>query len=103
MNLPQEIIDFINSDFKPNHQIPIIRSIWVKLGKYDKYGYYNKASLIVYLRISNSTFNYLLNRHFGMILDRIHYTKCIEILVFIESRLTMQERIVEEEKFKMGL
>jgi hypothetical protein len=99
----EQMKQFLEADFKPNPQFPVIRSLQQKLGKFDKVGYYRCTQLIVHLRITSDTYNRLVWQQFGLKLDRIHYKQAAEILVFLNGKLTVAERLAEEQKYLLGL
>jgi hypothetical protein len=93
-DIPKEVIDFLMNDFVPNPHMPIIRALHNRLGHHDK-GYYYPKDILKYLKISKVTYNKLVLEEFG-ILDKVHFRKASEIIIRIESALTLEERLYEE-------
>jgi hypothetical protein len=99
----QQLIKDLDRILTPDPDELLKRSLHKKLGTFDRKGYYRSTQLIVYLRIRQKTFNRMVWQQHGIFLDRIHYKQAAEILVFIEGKLTLVERQVEEQKYLMML
>ena len=93
-DLPKEVIDFLMNDFVPSPHMPIIRALHNRLGHHDK-GYYFTKDILKYLKISKATYNKLVLEEFG-ILDKVHFRKASEIIIKVETSLSLEERLYEE-------
>ena len=99
----QQMMKDLDKLFTPNPDRDLKISLQKRLGNFDRKGYYRTTQLIVHLRITSATYNRLVWQQFGLKLDRIHYKQAAEILVFLNGKLTVAERLAEEQKYLMGL
>ncbi|OYU82562.1 MAG: hypothetical protein CFE24_15155 [Flavobacterium sp. BFFFF2] len=95
----QQLIQDFEKHFKPDPDAELKESLRNRLGDCDNKGYYRTNKLIVYLRITQSTYNRIVWQQFGLKLDRIHYKQVVTILLFIEGKLSYTERKAEEQKY----
>lgn len=93
-DIPKEVIDYFNNEPKPNPAMPLILALHRRLG-HHKNGWYFTKDIKRYLQISNDTYNRLVTGEFG-VLDKVHFRKASEIIIRIESALTLEERLYEE-------
>jgi len=93
-DLPKEVIDFLMNDFVPSPHMPIIRALHNRLG-HHKNGWYFTTDIKRYLQVSNATYNKLVVEEFG-ILDKVHFRKASEIIIKVETSLSLEERLYEE-------
>lgn len=93
-DLPKDVFDFLMNDFVPSPHMPIIRALHNRLGHHEK-GYYCTRDILKYLKISKATYNSLVSEEFG-ILDKVHFRIASEIIIKVESSLSLEVRLYEE-------
>ncbi len=92
-DMPQDVIDYF-LNYVPDPHMPIIRALHNRLG-HHKNGWYYTSDILKYLKISIATYNKLVSDEFGL-LDRVHFRKASEIIIHVESSLTLEVRLYEE-------
>lgn len=95
----QQMIKDLDRILTPDPDELLKRSLHLKLGAFDRKGYYRSTQLIVHLRITSAKYHELVYQKFGLKLDRIHYIQTAAILVFINGKLSLLERLDEEQKY----
>jgi hypothetical protein len=90
----RQLEDLFNDKSEPNPALPLIIALHRRLGHHDK-GFYYTKDILKYLKISKVTYNQLVSNEFG-VLDKVHFRKASEIIIYVESSLTLEERLFEE-------
>jgi len=90
----KQMKDLFDDKSEPNPSMPLIIALHSRLG-HHKNGWYFIKDIKRYLQISNDTYNRLVSNEFGT-LDKVHFRKASEIIIHVESSLTLEERLYEE-------
>jgi hypothetical protein len=90
----RQMKDLFNDKSEPNPSMPLIIALHNRLGHHNK-GFYYTKDILKYLKISKVTYNHLISNEFGT-LDKVHFRKASEIIIHVESSLTLEERLYEE-------
>jgi hypothetical protein len=89
-----DIQDAINIFFAPEPSPPLLVALRARLGN-DENSYFFQKQILDYLKISRPTYRKLTG-HKLCFLNKMHFQLVGELIINIESSLSLEERLFEE-------
>jgi hypothetical protein len=90
----EKMKQFFEGNFEPSPNSQIIIALHRRLGHHSS-GYYYTTDIKKYLKISKNTYDTLVVKEFGL-LDKVHFRMASDIIIKVESALSLQDRLYEE-------
>lgn len=95
--------NFLLASFPPNSDLKLIKALSIRIGNPDRKGYYDSKIIQNHVKISNATFQTIIWRELGKNLDKYYYVECAHLLVIIDSQLSIEQRVLEFQKYNQEI
>jgi hypothetical protein len=100
MNPFEDLLNyFLIASFPRNSDFKLIKALSNRIGHPDNKGFYDFKIIQDHVKISSATIQSIIERELGKNLDRYYYVDCAHILVLIDSQLSIDQRVLEFQKY----
>lgn len=100
MNPFEDLLNYLLiASFPPNSDFNLIKALSIRIGHPDRSGFYDCKTIQNHVKVSYSTLQSIIERELGKNLERYYYVDCAHILVLIDSQLSIDQRVLEFQKY----